>query len=81
MLPLVLCFDAKLNFDDNAEFRQKTIFAMDDHSESDPREVDAAKYHLNYIGMDGNIACMGMYTINLKQFFNLFSLHIYFLRG
>lgn len=54
----VLCFDAKLNFDDNAEFRQKNIFAMDDHSESDPREVDAAKYHLNYIGMDGNIACM-----------------------
>lgn len=56
---LVICFDAKFNFDDNAEFRQKEIFAMDDHSESDPREVDAAKYHLNYIGMDGNIACMG----------------------
>ncbi|KAG8187701.1 hypothetical protein JTE90_000167 [Oedothorax gibbosus] len=54
----VLCFDAKFNFDDNAEFRQKNIFAMDDHAESDPREVDAAKYHLNYIGMDGNIACM-----------------------
>ncbi|KAF8766389.1 succinate--CoA ligase [GDP-forming] subunit beta, mitochondrial-like isoform X1 [Argiope bruennichi] len=54
----VLCFDAKFNFDDNAEFRQKKIFEMDDHSESDPREVDAAKYHLNYIGMDGNIACM-----------------------
>ncbi|XP_042909162.2 succinate--CoA ligase [GDP-forming] subunit beta, mitochondrial [Parasteatoda tepidariorum] len=54
----VLCFDAKLNFDDNAEFRQKSIFEMDDHSESDPREVDASKYHLNYIGMDGNIACM-----------------------
>ncbi|KFM77485.1 Succinyl-CoA ligase [GDP-forming] subunit beta, mitochondrial, partial [Stegodyphus mimosarum] len=54
----VICFDAKFNFDDNAEFRQKSIFALDDHSESDPREVDAAKYHLNYIGMDGNIACM-----------------------
>ncbi|GFT52458.1 succinate--CoA ligase subunit beta, mitochondrial [Nephila pilipes] len=54
----VLCFDAKLNFDDNAEFRQKKIFELDDHSESDPREVDAAKFHLNYIGMEGNIACM-----------------------
>lgn len=38
---------------------------MDDHSESDPREVDAAKYHLNYIGMDGNIACMGDNLISL----------------
>lgn len=54
----VICFDAKFNFDDNAEFRQKKVFALDDHSESDPREVEAAKYHLNYIGMDGNIACM-----------------------
>ncbi|XP_054724409.1 succinate--CoA ligase [GDP-forming] subunit beta, mitochondrial-like [Uloborus diversus] len=54
----VICFDAKLNFDDNAEFRQKRIFALDDHSESDHREVEASKYHLNYIGMDGNIACM-----------------------
>ena len=34
---LVVCFDAKINFDDNAEFRQKDIFAMDDKSENEPR--------------------------------------------
>jgi succinyl-CoA synthetase beta subunit len=54
----VVCFDAKINFDDNASFRQKEIFAMDDTTESDKREVEAAKYNLNYIGMDGNIGCM-----------------------
>ncbi|CAG5126736.1 unnamed protein product [Candidula unifasciata] len=54
----VVCFDAKINFDDNAQFRQKEIFAMDYMSESDPREVEAAKHNLNYIGMDGNIACL-----------------------
>ncbi|XP_064422330.1 succinyl-CoA ligase [GDP-forming] subunit beta, mitochondrial isoform X1 [Latimeria chalumnae] len=53
----VVCFDAKINFDDNAEFRQKEVFAMDDVSESDPLETEAAKYDLKYIGMDGNIAC------------------------
>jgi len=54
----VVCFDAKINFDDNAEFRQKEIFGMEDTSESDPREVEAAEYDLNYIAMEGNIACM-----------------------
>lgn len=54
----VVCFDAKINFDDNAAFRQKDIFAQEDVSESDPREVEAARNHLNYIGMDGNIACL-----------------------
>lgn len=54
----VVCFDAKINFDDNAEFRQKSIFALEDTSEQDPREVEAAKFNLNYIGMDGNIACL-----------------------
>ncbi|XP_064161139.1 succinyl-CoA ligase [GDP-forming] subunit beta, mitochondrial [Anguilla rostrata] len=53
----VVCFDAKINFDDNAEFRQKDVFAMDDMTESDPTETEAAKYDLKYIGMDGNIAC------------------------
>lgn len=55
----VVCFDAKINFDDNAEFRQKDVFAMDDMSESDPTETEAAKWGLKYIGMDGNIACFG----------------------
>ncbi|CAD5164239.1 unnamed protein product [Musa acuminata subsp. malaccensis] len=50
--------DAKLNFDDNAAFRQKEIFALRDPSQEDPREVDAAKADLNYIGLDGEIGCM-----------------------
>lgn len=54
----VVCFDAKFNFDDNAEFRQKDIFAMDDGTDTDPREAEAMKYNLNYIPLDGNIACM-----------------------
>lgn len=54
---LMVC-DAKLNFDDNAEFRQKEIFARRDKSQEDPREVDAAQYDLNYIGLDGSIGCM-----------------------
>uniref|UniRef100_A0A914WK47 Succinate--CoA ligase [GDP-forming] subunit beta, mitochondrial n=1 Tax=Plectus sambesii TaxID=2011161 RepID=A0A914WK47_9BILA len=54
----VFCVDAKLNFDDSAAFRQKEIFAMDDHAEQDPRETEAEKFGLNYIGLDGNIACL-----------------------
>uniref|UniRef100_A0A2R5LG11 Succinate--CoA ligase [GDP-forming] subunit beta, mitochondrial n=1 Tax=Ornithodoros turicata TaxID=34597 RepID=A0A2R5LG11_9ACAR len=54
----VVCFDAKINFDDNAAFRQERIFEQEDVAESDPREVLAAKHQLNYIGMDGNIACL-----------------------
>ena len=55
----VVCFDAKINFDDNAKFRQKEIFDREDTSESDPREVEATKYNLSYIGMSGNIGCLG----------------------
>lgn len=54
----VVCFDAKIAFDDSAEFRQKEIFAMEDKSESDPREVEADAHNLNYIGMEGNIGCL-----------------------
>lgn len=55
----VISVDAKLNFDDNAQFRQKQIFEMEDTSESDPKEVEASKYNLNYISMEGgNIGCM-----------------------
>eukprot|EP01018_Ginkgo_biloba_P009916 Gb_21325 [translate_table: standard] len=50
--------DAKLNFDDNAAFRQKEIFALRDKSQEDPREVAAAEADLNYIGLDGEIGCM-----------------------
>ena len=58
----VVCFDAKINFDDNAEFRQKAVFDMDDMTESDPTEMEAAKWDLKYIGLDGNIACFGKGT-------------------
>lgn len=54
----VVSVDAKIGFDDNAQFRQKEIFELDDTTESDPREVEASKYNLNYIGMDGNIGCL-----------------------
>jgi succinyl-CoA synthetase beta subunit len=54
----VVCFDAKIAFDDNASFRQKEIFADVDTTEDDPREVAAAKLGLNYVGMDGNIGCL-----------------------
>merc|ERR1711953_650563 len=50
--------DAKLGFDDNASFRQKPIFEMEDTTESDPREVEAAKHSLNYVQLDGNIGCL-----------------------
>lgn len=54
----VVAVDAKIQFDDNAEFRQKKIFSEDDASETDPREVDAASHNLSYIGMDGSIGCL-----------------------
>lgn len=50
--------DAKMNFDDNAAFRQKEIFAMRDSSQEDPREVAASQVDLNYIGLTGEIGCM-----------------------
>lgn len=50
--------DAKFNFDDNADFRQKDIFAMRDFTQEDPREVAAHKWNLNYIGLEGNIGCL-----------------------
>jgi len=54
----MMAADAKLNFDDNAAFRQKEIFAMRDTTQENPREVAAAKVDLNYIGLDGEIGCM-----------------------
>jgi succinyl-CoA synthetase beta subunit len=54
----LIAADAKLNFDDNAAFRQKAIFALRDESQEDSREVAAHKADLNYIGLDGTIGCM-----------------------
>ena len=50
--------DSKINFDENALFRHKDLESMRDPSQEDPREVAAAKHNLNYIGLDGNIACL-----------------------
>ena len=54
----VLALDAKFNFDDNALFRHKDIEAMADETQERPLDVRAAKAHLNYINLDGNIACL-----------------------
>jgi succinyl-CoA synthetase beta subunit len=54
----VYCVDAKLNFDDNASYRQAEIFNMRDVSMEDERDVKAEQAGLNYIGLDGNIGCM-----------------------
>mgnify|MGYP003385686877 CR=1 FL=1 len=54
----VYCVDAKLNFDDNASYRQGEVFDMRDVSMEDERDVKAEKAGLNYIGLDGNIGCM-----------------------
>jgi len=54
----VIALDAKLNFDDNALFRHPEETAMRDLDEEDPAEIEASKYDLNYISLDGEIACM-----------------------
>ena len=55
---LVVALDAKINFDDNALYRQKALPELRDLSEEDPQEVEADKYHLNYIRLDGSVGCM-----------------------
>ena len=54
----VLALDAKLNFDDNALYRHKDIVELRDINEEDPLDVEASKYGLNYIKLDGDVACM-----------------------
>src|SRR4029078_10076090 len=54
----VLALDAKLSFDDNSLFRHADVVAMRDLAEENPMEVEASKFNLNYIKLDGNIACM-----------------------
>jgi len=54
----VLALDAKMNFDDNALFRHPEIVALRDLDEEDPAEVEASKFDLNYIQLDGNIGCL-----------------------
>jgi succinyl-CoA synthetase beta subunit len=54
----VLALDAKVSFDDNALFRHPEIVALRDLNEEDPKEIEASKYNLSYIALDGNIACL-----------------------
>jgi succinyl-CoA synthetase beta subunit len=71
----VLALDAKFNFDDNALYRHPEIAAMRDIAEEDPREVEASRHGLNYIGLDGNIACLvngaglAMATMDIIKFY------------
>jgi succinyl-CoA synthetase beta subunit len=79
--PLILCkdgrivaLDAKFNIDDNAMFRHKDLAELRDLAEEDPLEVEASKFSLNYIKLDGNIACMvngaglAMATMDIIQY-------------
>src|SRR5216110_489884 len=71
----VLALDAKFNFDDNALYRHPEIAALRDVAEEDPREVEASKHGLSYIGLDGNIACLvngaglAMATMDIIKFY------------
>jgi succinyl-CoA synthetase beta subunit len=71
----VLSLDAKFNFDDNALYRHPEIAALRDIAEEDPREVEASKHGLSYIGLDGNIACLvngaglAMATMDIIKFY------------
>ena len=71
----ILALDAKVSFDDNALFRHPEIEALRDANEEDPKEIEAGKFGLNYIALDGNIACMvngaglAMSTMDIIKFF------------
>ncbi|KAK5779085.1 hypothetical protein RI543_002970 [Arxiozyma heterogenica] len=54
----VMCMDAKFGFDDNASFRQEEIFSWRDLTQEDPHEVEAKKYELNFVKLNGNIGCL-----------------------
>ena len=70
----VIAIDAKINFDDNGLYRHPEIAALRDPSQEDPREVEAKKYELSYVGLDGNIGCivngagLAMATMDIIKF-------------
>ena len=70
----LVALDCKINFDDNAMFRHKDLKELRDLSEEDPLEVEASKFALNYIKLDGSIACMvngaglAMATMDIIQY-------------
>jgi succinyl-CoA synthetase beta subunit len=71
----VTALDAKMNFDDNALFRHPEVVAMRDLDEEDPAEVEASKFDLNYIQLEGNIGCLvngaglAMATMDIIKFY------------
>lgn len=71
----VMALDAKLNFDSNALFRHPDVLALRDLDEEDPKEIEASKYDLSYIALDGNIGCMvngaglAMATMDIVNFY------------
>ncbi|MCF6093852.1 ADP-forming succinate--CoA ligase subunit beta [Microaerobacter geothermalis] len=71
----VMALDAKLNFDSNALFRHKDILELRDLDEEDPKEIEASKFDLSYIALDGNIGCMvngaglAMATMDIIKFY------------
>ncbi len=72
----VIALDAKLNFDENALYRHKDIQELRDLDEEDPKEIEASKYDLSYIALDGNIGCMvngaglAMSTMDIIKHYN-----------
>ncbi len=71
----VMALDAKLNFDSNALFRHKDVIELRDLDEEDPKEIEASKFDLNYIALEGNIGCMvngaglAMATMDIIKFY------------
>jgi len=53
-----MCLDAKMRFDDNAEFRQSNVFSYRDWTQENQNEVEAARFNLNFIALDGDIGCL-----------------------
>src|SRR5262249_56431672 len=54
----LLCLDAKVSFDDNALYRHPDVVKLRDETEEDPKEIEASKFELNYVALDGTIGCM-----------------------
>ncbi|HLY88489.1 MAG TPA: ADP-forming succinate--CoA ligase subunit beta [Acetobacteraceae bacterium] len=73
----VIALDAKISFDDNALFRHPDLEKLRDEGEEDPKELEAAKYNLNYVALDGNIGCLvngaglAMATMDIIKLFGM----------
>ena len=71
----LICIDAKVNFDDNALYRHKNLLLERDEKEEDPKELEASKYDLNFVSLDGNIGCLvngaglAMATMDIIKFY------------